>query len=74
MWRIGSQTPPSRMMMPWVVVPTVGLIGAEEMGPKDGVAAIAGVALSAAATTMEAARMRGVRTAESFRGVWVVNL
>jgi hypothetical protein len=49
MWRIGSQTPPSRMMMPWDVPPAcVGAGSTMGVGAGDGVAATAGVPASAA--------------------------
>ena len=64
MWRIGSQTPPSRMMMPWEVL--IGaVVGTVEIGLSDGVAAIAGAALSADAARVAARRRRAVRM-----GLW----
>ena len=55
MWRIGSQIPPSRMMIPWVVVLTVVVIGVAELGDAVAVegaeAADAGPERASAATT-----------------------
>ena len=51
MWRIGSQTPPSRMMIPWAVAAGAACAAAGADVPMAGVAASDGVPNSAAATT-----------------------
>ena len=51
MWRIGSQTPPSRMMIPWAAAADAAGAAAGVAEPVTGVAAPAGDPKNAATTT-----------------------
>jgi hypothetical protein len=51
MWRMGSQTPPSRMMIPWLAVTGATVLGAAVGDEGVAMAADAGAESASAATT-----------------------